>query len=59
VGDLVAVLDAGAYGFTESMITFLSHATPAEVAVKGGQAELIRPVIHPAEFIDRQRQPVW
>jgi diaminopimelate decarboxylase len=59
VGDLVAVLDAGAYGFTESMITFLSHATPAEVAVKSGQAELIRPAIHPAEFIDRQRQPVW
>ena len=28
VGDLVAVLDAGAYGFTESMPLFLSHADP-------------------------------
>ena len=35
VGDLVAVLDVGAYGFTESMPLFLSHPIPAEVAVAG------------------------
>jgi diaminopimelate decarboxylase len=31
VGELVAVLDAGAYGFTESMPLFLSRPLPAEV----------------------------
>ena len=36
VGDLLAVLDVGAYGFTESMPLFLSHPTPAEVAIRGG-----------------------
>ena len=32
-GDLYAVLDAGAYGHSESMLLFLSHPTPAEVLV--------------------------
>jgi diaminopimelate decarboxylase len=31
VGELLAVLDAGAYGFTESMPLFLSRPLPAEV----------------------------
>jgi diaminopimelate decarboxylase len=35
-GDLLAVLDAGAYGFTESMPWFLSHPVPAEIVVEGG-----------------------
>jgi diaminopimelate decarboxylase len=35
-GDLLAVLDSGAYGFTESMPWFLSHPVPAEVVVEGG-----------------------
>jgi diaminopimelate decarboxylase len=56
VGDLVAVLDAGAYGFSESMPLFLSHPTPAEVAVQGGRARLIRPRIEPADILDRQVQ---
>ncbi len=33
VGELLAVLDAGAYGYTESMPLFLSRPLPAEVAV--------------------------
>jgi diaminopimelate decarboxylase len=53
-GDLVAVLDAGAYGFTESMPLFLSHPVPAEVAVRGGEAWLIRPRQDPIEWLDRQ-----
>ena len=40
VGDLVAVLDVGAYGFTESMPYFLSHPIPAEVVARDGRAEL-------------------
>jgi diaminopimelate decarboxylase len=59
VGDLVAVLDTGAYGFTESMPLFLSHAIPAEVAVRGGRAALIRPRLEPAEWLDRQLVPAW
>jgi diaminopimelate decarboxylase len=59
VGDLVAALDAGAYGFTESMPFFLSHPTPVEVAVHNGRAQLIRPRITPAELLDRQINPDW
>ena len=58
-GDLVAVLDVGAYGFTESMPLFLSHPIPAEVAVRGGRAELIRPRLEPGEWLDRQIAPAW
>jgi diaminopimelate decarboxylase len=59
VGDLVAVLDVGAYGFTESMPLFLSHPIPAEVAVRGGRAHLIRPRQDPGEWLDRQLIPDW
>lgn len=41
-GDLLAVLDVGAYGFTESMPLFLSHPIPAEVTVSRGVARLAR-----------------
>jgi diaminopimelate decarboxylase len=54
VGELMAVLDVGAYGFTESMPLFLSHAIPAEVVVRGGEMALIRPRQEPAEWLDRQ-----
>jgi diaminopimelate decarboxylase len=54
VGDLMAVLDVGAYGFTESMPFFLSHAIPAEVVVRDGRAALIRPRQEPGEWLDRQ-----
>jgi len=59
VGDLVAVLDVGAYGFTESMPLFLSHPIPAEVAIRAGRAELIRPRQDPSEWLDRQIMPAW
>ena len=59
VGDLVAVLDVGAYGFTESMPLFLSHPIPAEVALRGGHAALIRPRQDPGEWLDRQVVPAW
>ncbi len=54
VGDLMAVLDVGAYGFTESMPLFLSHAIPAEVVARDGRAALIRPRQEPGEWLDRQ-----
>jgi diaminopimelate decarboxylase len=58
-GDLVAVLDVGAYGFTEAMPFFLSHPIPAEVAVRGGRAELLRPRLDPSTWLDWQRAPEW
>ena len=59
VGDLLAVLDTGAYGFTESMPYFLSHPIPAEIAVSGGRASLLRPRMEPAAWLDAQRLPAW
>jgi len=32
-GDLIAVLNSGAYGLTASPVNFLSHALPTEVIV--------------------------
>ncbi len=59
VGELIAVLDVGAYGFTESMPLFLSHPIPAEVAVRGGRAALIRPRVEPRRWLDDQIAPAW
>lgn len=46
-GDLYAVLDAGAYGYSESMPLFLSHPVPAEVLVDDGAVEVSRPRVEP------------
>jgi len=59
VGDLIAVLDAGAYGFTESMPYFLSHPSAVEVAVRDGHAVLIRPRVSPRDLLDAQIAPRW
>jgi diaminopimelate decarboxylase len=42
-GDLIALLQSGAYGLTASPVGFLSHPMPAEVLVEGGRAVCIRP----------------
>ena len=41
-GDLIAVLQSGAYGLTASPMGFLSHPTPAEVLVDNGKHLAIR-----------------
>jgi diaminopimelate decarboxylase len=46
-GDLVAVLQSGAYGLSASPVGFLSHTLPAEVLVDEGRARLIRPRMKP------------
>ena len=53
-GDLVAVLDVGAYGATESMPFFLSHPLPPEIALRGGEAWVARPRIEPETWLDWQ-----
>ena len=50
-GDLVAVLDVGAYGATESMPFFLSHPLPPEIALRGGEAWLARPRVDPDTWL--------
>ena len=47
-GDLYAVLDAGAYGYSESMPLFLSHPVPAEVVVDGSHIAVSRERVEPA-----------
>jgi diaminopimelate decarboxylase len=58
-GDLIAVLDVGAYGFTESMPFFLSHPIPAEVAIRDGRAALLRPRLDPDTWLGWQSIPAW
>ena len=53
-GDLVAVLDVGAYGATESMPFFLSHPLPPEVAIRGGDAWVSRPRVDPDTWLGWQ-----
>ena len=42
-GDVIAVLQSGAYGLTASPVGFLGHPMPAEVLVADGVARTIRP----------------
>jgi diaminopimelate decarboxylase len=59
IGDLVAILDLGAYGFTESMPLFLSHPIPAEIAICRGRPETIRPRLEPNDALAPQRVTAW
>jgi hypothetical protein len=38
---------------------FLSHPAPAEVAIRGGRAVLIRPRLEPAAWLEAQLLPAW
>ncbi|HET9281738.1 MAG TPA: diaminopimelate decarboxylase [Candidatus Angelobacter sp.] len=41
-GDLIGIMNSGAYGLTASPIDFLSHRWPAEILVYGGKDHLVR-----------------
>jgi diaminopimelate decarboxylase len=56
-GDLLLVGCAGAYGFTESMPGFLSHAVPAEVLILGDSAHLLRPRRDASSHLEGQLVP--
>jgi diaminopimelate decarboxylase len=49
VGDLIAFLNSGSYGFTSSPLLFLGHETPLELLVAGDQVRMIR---HRKKLID-------
>jgi diaminopimelate decarboxylase len=56
-GDLLAIMDTGAYGFTESMPLFLSHPQPAELVASEGRAGVARLRSEPADVLSRQLVP--
>lgn len=51
IGDLVAVLDVGAYGFTQSMPFFSSYPIPPEIVIDGDAVTLARPRIDPQAWL--------
>ncbi len=57
VGDIIAIFNVGAYGWTESMPYFLSHPTPPEVLVLHRRDYLIRPRQTPEEYLANQIVP--
>lgn len=54
MGDYIAVLDAGAYGYSESMLYFLSHDFPAEYLIVNGDIKKIRKEKNANEIIAEQ-----
>jgi diaminopimelate decarboxylase len=56
-GDVLAVTCAGAYGFTESMPLFLSHARPAEILLMDGAAHVLRTRVEPEKWLEDQSIP--
>ena len=54
VGELVAVLNAGAYGLTFSPARFLGHPSPAEVLVDAAGPRLVRRRGEPADVLADQ-----
>ena len=42
IGDLVGIFNSGAYGYSASMLSFLSHPTPTEALVDKGKIDIIR-----------------
>ncbi len=54
VGDVVGVFNAGAYGYSMSMLNFLSFGWPKEVLADGGRVFLIRDGRDPTEVLQGQ-----
>jgi diaminopimelate decarboxylase len=55
VGDLIGVFYSGAYGYSASNLGFLSHPTPAEIMVSGGEAHLLRTGGRPEDVLAGQQ----
>lgn len=60
-GDLLAILQSGAYGLSASPVGFLSHPMPAEILVENGLSRIIRPAgTFDAPFVNmNQLPPSW
>src|ERR687894_123558 len=55
VGDLIGVFYSGAYGYSASNLGFLSHPSPAEVLLLGGEARLLRAGGRPEDVLNGQK----
>lgn len=51
-GDIVGFFNAGAYGYTMSLVNFMSLGVPAEIMVDDGKVEVIRKRKSPSYLID-------
>jgi diaminopimelate decarboxylase len=51
IGDCIAILNSGAYGYTVSPLFFLSHETPIELLAEGDVVTAIRPSFR-ADILD-------
>jgi len=56
-GDIVGIFHAGAYGYTMSMMNFMSLGAPAEVLADAGRLHVIRKPKAPAHVLDDQIFP--
>jgi len=57
-GDLLAVLDVGAYGYAMSS-SYISRPRAPEVLVRGGKYELIREREEPNDLLNHQKIASW
>ena len=55
IGDYVGIFNSGAYGYTASMLSFLSHPTPTEALVDNGNIDIIRKPNKPDHGIARSK----
>lgn len=53
-GDLIIMKNSGAYGFSASMLAFLSRQTPAEILIDDNKIQLIRKRSDVAAVLDNQ-----
>lgn len=56
-GDIIGVFNAGAYGYTMSLVNFMSLGWPAEIMVEEGRVDLIRRPLSPEAGFDDQVIP--
>jgi len=50
IGDAIAFLNSGSYGFTSSPLFFLGHETPLELLAAGNVIKVIRKVKNLIDF---------
>jgi diaminopimelate decarboxylase len=53
-GDIVGIFNAGAYGYTMSMVNFMSLGAPAEVLADKGRLRIIRRAKPPGHVLEDQ-----
>lgn len=56
-GDILGVFDAGAYGYSMSLVNFMSLGAPAEVLAEAGRLHLIRRPKPPGHILEGQLMP--